>query len=130
MNTVTPVPQGGTASGAQERLVHSRAQIDRWLAQDLQTPGTSSALGSAVRNALPLLNGLRTHPGTAVVLGALAQAWLRSSSPAPSHESTPRPLDVVVTMTRRHPKTALITAGVTGLALWWWNRAPTRQLPP
>jgi hypothetical protein len=84
-------------------------------------------MGCAVRSALPLLGGLRAHPGTAVVLGALAQAWLRPGPPAPS-SLRPPPLDLAIALARRHPRTSLVAAGITGLALWWWSRTSSR--PP
>lgn len=128
MNTPTPLAQTVDASGAQLRLVHSRAQIARWLEQDHQAPAASSALGCAVRSALPLLGSLRAHPGTAVVLGALAQAWLRSGPPPPARDNAMRPpLDLAIALVRRHPGTSLVAVGITGLALWWWNRSATGQ---
>jgi hypothetical protein len=106
-------------NSAQLHLAQSRAQIARWLEQDLAAATASSAMDCAMHRALPLLGGL----------GALAQAWLRSGPPPPSAgDSAMRPLDIVTTLARRHPKTALATVGITGLALWWWSRSPTR--PP
>jgi hypothetical protein len=129
MNTPTPVSQALPAGSAQLRLAHSRAQIARWLEQDHQAPAASSALGCAVRSALPLLGGLRAHPGTAVVLGALAQAWLRSGPPpSPVGNGFMRPpWDLVITFARRHPGTSLVAVGITSLALWWWSRSSNRQ---
>lgn len=131
MNTPTPVSRTLPASSAQLRLAESRAQIARWLEQDRQAPAASSALGCAVRSALPLLGGLRAHPGTAVVLGALAQAWLRSGPPPPARDSAMRqsPLDLglAIALARHHPRTSLVAVGITGLALWWWSRSSARQ---
>ncbi|MFC3685249.1 hypothetical protein [Hydrogenophaga luteola] len=130
MNTPTPFSQALPASSAQLRLAESRAQIARWLELDRQAPAASSALGCAVRSALPLLGGLRAHPGTAVVLGALAQAWLRSGPPpSPVGSGFIRPpWDLAITLARRHPRTSLVAVGVTGLALWWLSRSSSR--PP
>lgn len=128
MNTPTPFSLALPASSAQLRLAESRAQIARWLEQDRQAPA-ASALGCAVRSALPLLGGLRAHPGTAVVLGALAQAWLRSGPPPPARDNAMRPpLDLAIALVRRHPGTSLVAVGITGLALWWWSRSSSR--PP
>lgn len=124
MNTLTPPTL--PASGAQLRLAHSRAQIAQWLEQDLASPTASSALGCAMRSALPLLGGLRSHPGTAVVLGALAQSWLRSGPSPNVRNSAMDPLDMAITLARRHPRATLVTVGVTGMALWWWSRSSTR----
>lgn len=131
MNTPPPPIQTADPSGAQLRLAHSRARIARWLEQDRHAPPLASALGCAVRSALPLLGGLRAHPGTAVVLGALAQAWLRGGSPPPPMDSPvrPPPLDLAIALARRHPRTSLVAVGITGVALWWWNRSSTRQPP-
>jgi hypothetical protein len=127
MNTVTPPSL--PASEGQLRLAHSRAQIAQWLEQDRQAPAASSALGCAMRSALPLLGGLRSHPGTAVVLGALAQSWLRTGPPPSDRDGAMRPLDMAIMLARRHPATTLVTLGATGLALWWWNRSSTRPPP-
>lgn len=129
MTTATPVSRTVPASGAQRRLGQSRSQIAHWLEQDRRTPVASSALDCAVRSALPLLGGLGAHPGTAVVLGALAQAWLRSGPSAPARGNTQRPLDLALSLARRHPRTTLVTVGVTGLALWWWTHSSYRPPP-
>jgi hypothetical protein len=128
MITPTPLARNVDDSGAQLRLVHSRTQIARWLEQDRLTPPASSVLGCAVRNALPLLGGLRANPGATVVLGALAQAWLRPGPPPPATDSAMRPpLDLAIALARRHPRTSLVAVGITGLALWWWSRPATAQ---
>lgn len=129
MNTPAPVTRTLPNSSAQLRLAQSRTHIARWLEQDLQAPAASSALDCAVRSALPLLGSLRAHPGTAVVLGALAQAWLRSGRSSPAGDSALRPLEVALSLARRHPRTTLVTVGATGLALWWWNRS-SHHPPP
>lgn len=129
MSTPTPLARTLPTSSAQLRLAHSRSQIAHWMDQDRQAPAASSALDCAVRSALPLLSGLSAHPGTAVVLGALAQAWMRSGHPSPAADGTLRPLDVALSLARRHPRTTLVTVGVTGLALWWWNRSSHRPPP-
>lgn len=129
MNTPAPVSRTLPARSAELRLAHSRVQIARWLEQDPQASAASSVLDCAVRSALPLLGGLQAHPGTAVVLGALAQAWLHSDRSAPAVDSTLRPLDVALSLARRHPRITLVTVGVSGLALWWWNRSSQRPPP-
>ncbi|NIC40855.1 hypothetical protein [Aquabacterium sp. A08] len=129
MNTPAPVARTLPTSSAQLRLAQSRAQIALWLEQGLQAPAASSSLDCAVRSALPLLGSLRAHPGTAVVLGALAQAWLRSGRSSHAGDSALRPLDVALSLARRHPRITLVTVGFTGLALWWWNRS-SHHLPP
>ena len=131
MNPDTPIaPTPVPASGAQRRLAHSRTQIARWLEHDRQAPHAASTLGRAVRTALPLLDGLRAHPGAAVVLGALAQAWLRSGPSAPLQTRTAHPLALALVLARRHPKAVLAAAGAVGLALWWAGRSPSRPPPP
>jgi hypothetical protein len=129
MTTATPLSRTVSASGVELRLGQSRSQIAHWLEQDRRAPVASSALDCAVRSALPLLGGLSTHPGTAVVLGALARAWLRSGPSTPAQGNTLHPLDVALSLARRHPRTTLVTVGVTGLALWWWTRSSHRPPP-
>ena len=59
---------------------------------------------------------------------ALAQAWLRSGPPPPARDNAMRPpLDLAIALVRRHPGTSLVAVGITGLALWWWNRSATGQ---
>lgn len=131
MTTSTPLTQTVGASGAQLRLAHSRTQIARWLEQDQQAPPALSTLVCAVGCALPLLGGLHAHPGTALVLGALARAWLRPGPPPPAKDSAtcPQPLDLTIALARRHPGASLVAVGITGLALWWWSRSSNRPPP-
>jgi uncharacterized protein YgbK (DUF1537 family) len=131
MNTHPPPSLADAAESTQQRLVHSREQIGRWLEQDAQAAADATVLGRALRGALPLLNGLRAHTGAGVVLGALAQAWLRSAAPAaPMPPGNTAVLDVAVALAIRHPKTTLATVGIAGLGLLWWRRSCARSPRP
>lgn len=134
MTPRTPTLAATASADARQRLEHSRARIERWLAQDSPAVTAGSLFGCALSGAVPLLAELRQHPGTAVVLGALVQAWLRpppgGASPRPAQ---PGPLDTAVALARRHPRaTLLATVGLGGLAsvaLWWSNRHATPLQP-
>lgn len=115
MNTITPASRVPSTGGAQLRLAQTRAQIAHWLEKDSEVPAASSDLGGALRNALPLL-------------GVLAQACLKSGPPPPARDSTLGLLDSAIALARRHPRTTLLAAGITGLALWWQIRPAAR--PP
>jgi hypothetical protein len=130
MSSLPLVPRAVAISSAQQGLALSRSQIAQWLEREHQAPPAPSTLGCAVRSALPLFGGLRAHPATAVVLGALAQAWLRPDSPTPATVGSRSPQwDIGITFARRHPATSLLAVGLTGLALWWWSRSSNRQTP-
>lgn len=127
MNPPPPSVVGGAS--AAERLAQSRTAIAGWLEQEARQRTTPSAMGWAVHGILPLLQGLHENRGIAVVLGTLVQAWLRpgASRPVPNPITLPPP--GTRPLASRHPKTALLIAGVAGLALLWWSRTAHRRPP-
>jgi hypothetical protein len=78
-----PVASAG-ASPASVRLAQNRARLAAWLEHDRAAQAHPSLGGWAARAVLPLIDGLRQHPTASLALGALAQAWLRPSSPVGS----------------------------------------------
>jgi hypothetical protein len=88
-------------AAAQQRLLHSRAHIARWL-EHTPAPAGPSVWVHAVQTALPVLQSPQGQTGVAVV-GVLAH-WAR-----------------------KHPKSSLLLAGA-GALLWWWQRSAAR--PP
>jgi hypothetical protein len=102
---------------ARESLTHSRARIAQWLAQD-QLHLDESPLGETVRNTLPFLNAVWSHPATAMMLGAVSKSWCRTDAPTPDDESAP--LNFAVDQVKQHPKTVLLGLGVVGVAAAYW----------
>jgi hypothetical protein len=88
-------------AAAQQKLLHSRAHIARWL-EHTPTPAGPSVWVNAVQTVLPVLQSPQGQTGLAVV-GVLAH-W-----------------------TRKHPKSTLLLVG-TGALLWWLQRSAAR--PP
>lgn len=135
MNThATPsAPVPPVASPASIRLAQNRARLADWLEHDRAAQAHPSLGGWAARAALPLINGLRQHPTASLALGALAQAWLRPSSPPIS--TTVQPLEsqvlgAALTTVRKHPKTTVAVAALAGM-VWWWSRSrPHPSAPP
>jgi hypothetical protein len=104
---------------ASESLTHSRARIAQWLTQDQLHLG-ESPLGETVRNTLPFLNAVWSHPATAMMLGAVSKSWCRSDADAPTPDDESAPLNFAVDQVKQHPKTVLLGLGVVGVAAAYW----------
>jgi len=118
-----------TAPSAEQRLASNRETIARWLAQAPPEPVRSTALAGVWQVAVPVVSGLFTHPGTAVLVSTLASAWARRDAALAPHATPPSLLTGVLSLARRHPKTALATVGAAGLAWLWWIGS-TDHKPP
>lgn len=107
-----------------ERLEDSRARLRQWLEHDRMSPD-ASPLGESVRNTLPFLNAVWSHPATAMMLGAVAKSWCRTDPEAPTAEGESAPLNLAVDLVKQHPKTAVLAVGVAGVAAaYWLSRQP------
>lgn len=102
-----------------DRLNVSRARIAQWLVQDRSHLG-GSPLGETVRNTLPFLSAVWSHPATAMMLGAAAKSWCRTDADAPTADDESAPLNFAVNQVKQHPKTVLLGLGVVGVAAAYW----------
>lgn len=109
------------------QVAHSRARISLWLEHDRLSPD-KSPLSVAVRDTLPFLSAVWGHPATAMLLGAVAKSWCRSEANTPTASDESVPLNLVIDQVRQHPKTAVLTLGVVGVAAAYW--LSRRQEPP
>lgn len=131
-------PAGAPASGPPaDRLAVSRAEIERWLAQDRGDPladpledpaGDLSPSGPAVSNAGG--HRPRSRPGPATLLvGAVATAWLQRPSQVPWQAAGVLADAALAPLARRHPWALTGAAVGVGMAVgvlrpWRWLLRP------
>ena len=111
-----------------DRLNVSRTRIAQWLAQD-QSHSVESALGETVRNTLPFLSAVWSHPATAMMLGAAAKSWCRTDADAHAADDESAPLNFAVDQVKQHPKTVLLSLGVVGVAAAYWLSRQDHSAP-
>jgi len=133
---ISPPVAPAADSSATARLVHNRARLAQWLAQDRAAQARPTLGGWAARAVLPLIEGLHQHPTASLALGALAQAWLRSPpragravQPLQTQPLQSQLLGAALNTARQHPKTTFAVAAFAGAA-WWWSRSRPHVSPP
>jgi hypothetical protein len=99
MNEHMDSPEDRLAA-AQQRLLHSRAHMARWL-EHTPAPAGPSAWVYAVQHAMPLLRSPQGQTGVAVM--SLLAHWAR-----------------------KHPKSTLLLVGAAAL-VWWGQRHAARS---
>ena len=121
MSAVPPVASRTVLVSASERLVRSREQMARWLAEDEQVRQRSGESAEA-----GWLKGLRKNPLASMVVDALLGWWARQPVRTNVHGAEVAASAAIAPLVRRHPVATLAAAAVTGALVvrarpWRWQ---------
>ena len=111
---------------AQERLARSRANMNRWLADDDAARADTSGSGAGLSGWLQKLRG---QPLAALAIDALTDRWSRHPLHTTVRVAEAAARETIAPLVRRHPAAVLGASAVAGALLvrakpWRWLARP------